>query len=150
MLHLPAGDVFLHCGDFSKTGETEQVLDFHEWVQSLDFKYKIVIAGNHDITFDVPFYEQTGRAQFHDYQFDPYDAVQTRRILADSSAVTYLEDSSFSFQMHGGRINMYGSPWQPAFCQWAFNYPSNGPEARSVWEQVRLVTGPVHSTREYC
>ena len=117
-----------------------QVQDFHDWLRSLDFKHKLVIAGNHDVTFDGPYYERTGRARFHEYHRTRYDAAKTRGILADSPDVTYLEDAGCSFQMHGCRVNVYGSPWQPEFCEWAFNYPYDGPEAKRLWRAIPSAT----------
>jgi len=43
----------------------------------------------------------------------------------------YLEDEATT--VCGYRV--YGSPWQPEFCQWAFNL-TRGPECRSAWEQI--------------
>ena len=31
---------------------------------------------------------------------------------------------------------MYGSPWQPEFCNWAFNLPHNGKELESHWQAI--------------
>ena len=48
-LNLPSGDVLLHSGDVCDKGNTEQVEDFLNWLTALDFQYKIIIRGNHDI-----------------------------------------------------------------------------------------------------
>lgn len=47
-LSLPTGDVLLHTGDVSEYGEKDEILDFIEWLESLDFQSKIFIGGNHD------------------------------------------------------------------------------------------------------
>jgi Icc-related predicted phosphoesterase len=45
---LPAADILVHSGDVSMAGTNTEVIDFIEWFGSLDYKYKIFIAGNHD------------------------------------------------------------------------------------------------------
>ena len=47
--NMPAADIIVHSGDISFAGTGEEVLDFIEWLGDLDYKYKIFIAGNHDL-----------------------------------------------------------------------------------------------------
>ena len=49
MEHLPLADVVVHSGDFCEEGTVEEVEDFVEWFASLPHKYKLFIAGNHDV-----------------------------------------------------------------------------------------------------
>lgn len=49
---LPPADIIVHAGDVSMVGESDEILDFIEWFGRLDYKYKIFIAGNHDICLD--------------------------------------------------------------------------------------------------
>lgn len=46
---LPAGDVLIHCGDFSDYGTEEEVLDFLNWFIGLPYPHKIFVTGNHDL-----------------------------------------------------------------------------------------------------
>lgn len=48
-LDLPKGDVLLHAGDVCDQGNKNHIEDFLEWIKDLDFEYKILIRGNHDI-----------------------------------------------------------------------------------------------------
>ena len=41
---LPQGDMLIHAGDVSSRGLEDEVLDFLDWYESLDFKYKIFIC----------------------------------------------------------------------------------------------------------
>lgn len=44
---VPAGDVFIHAGDFTNMGSIDDIKSFNAWLGNLaGFKYKIVIAGN--------------------------------------------------------------------------------------------------------
>lgn len=40
-------------GDFSKLGTKKEVRKFNNWLKRQNFAHKIVIAGNHEFTFDL-------------------------------------------------------------------------------------------------
>merc|ERR1712216_815150 len=67
--HRVEGDVLVHAGDFMNTGEVEQVLSFAQWLTKYPAKHKIVIAGNHDITFQPSYYHRAW-SRFHKDQHD--------------------------------------------------------------------------------
>ena len=46
-------------------GEEEQVQDLCEWLKQQEHRYKIIIAGYHDITCDTDCYLQRGGQRFH-------------------------------------------------------------------------------------
>jgi Icc-related predicted phosphoesterase len=110
---IPDGDVLLHCGDFTMYGSPAQIADFDEWLESLPHRYKVVIAGNHDKGFE--------------------DAPEAARHLLKTPI--YLQDSSIRIE----GVNIYGSPWQPWFYDWSFNFPK-GPKgrfrARETWAKI--------------
>jgi len=58
-------------------------------------------------------------------------AVQTPNIREALTNCTYLEDELL--ELWGVRI--YGSPWQPEFCRWAFNVP-RGTACLDKWNQI--------------
>ena len=113
-------------GDFTNTGEMEQVSSFADWVGAYPARDKVVIAGNHDITLHEDYYKSRGAARFH--QRGAYDCSKVRQVL---TGFTYLEDASV--EICGYKI--YGTPWQPDFCDWAFNLP-RGKEIREKWEAI--------------
>ncbi|MDE5772911.1 MAG: metallophosphatase domain-containing protein [Muribaculaceae bacterium] len=45
---LPKADVVVHSGDITMAGSEEEVADFIRWFDSLPYRRKIFIAGNHD------------------------------------------------------------------------------------------------------
>jgi Icc-related predicted phosphoesterase len=47
-LRLPAGDVLVHAGDFTKFGRRADAEDFNQWLADLPFKAKLVVNGNHE------------------------------------------------------------------------------------------------------
>ncbi|MBI2375589.1 MAG: metallophosphatase domain-containing protein [Deltaproteobacteria bacterium] len=121
---LPSGDILVHAGDLCRHGNLMELAEAAEWLQSLPYAHKVVVAGNHDWSF------------FR----NPREA---RALLGDS--VTYLEDSEATIL----GVRFYGSPWQPAFGDWAFNLPRGKPLAEK-WAKIPegvdvLVThGPPH------
>lgn len=52
---IPDGDILIHAGDFTKCGKLDEVVEFNEWIGTLPHKHKIVIAGNHELSFDNTF-----------------------------------------------------------------------------------------------
>ncbi len=45
---VPPGDIIIHCGDITLKSNLAEVKDFVLWFAGLNFKYKILVAGNHD------------------------------------------------------------------------------------------------------
>jgi len=122
---IPSGDVLIHAGDFSNVGEPKDVKIFSDFLGTLPHTHKIVIAGNHDLTFDAQSYPETWKRFRHQKQ---YDVVATKASLKNC---TYLEDQEVN--VLGFRI--YGSPWQPEFCDWAFNL-RRGKECQEKWDMI--------------
>jgi len=127
-LKIPDGDVLIHAGDFTYTGTPKEVEDFSKFLKSCPHPHKIVIAGNHDLTFDEKNYEDL-RKRFHNYNKEVYDPVKTKAMV--QNCCTYLEDSSTT--VYGYKI--YGSPWTPVFFDWGFNL-SRGPAILEKWKMI--------------
>jgi hypothetical protein len=51
---IPSGDILIHAGDFSMIGSASEVKKFSEDLKKLNdkFKFKVIIAGNHELSFD--------------------------------------------------------------------------------------------------
>ena len=52
---IPEGDILIHAGDFTRCGNLQEVREFNTWLGTLPHKHKIVIAGNHELSFDQEF-----------------------------------------------------------------------------------------------
>ena len=48
----------IHAGDFTRCGHLKEVKEFNSWLGTLPHKHKIVIAGNHELSFDEEFREK--------------------------------------------------------------------------------------------
>jgi predicted MPP superfamily phosphohydrolase len=106
---LPAGDILIHAGDFSMSGERSEIEKFIQWLKSLtQFRLKIIIAGNHDLTLEPEFYEKTWQ-RWHPRQ--KQDPEQIGRLIRDPSLATdygiiYLEEQEFIDPQTG--LKFYG------------------------------------------
>ena len=125
-LHVPHGDILIHAGDFTLKGYPREVTKFNEFLGCLPHKYKIVIAGNHDVTFDSATYADTlWRAVKHT---EIYNSLKVKHSLSNC---VYLEDCGV--KVLGFKI--FGSPWQPEFHNWGFNLPRGVPLLEK-WNQI--------------
>lgn len=111
-LNLIGGDILIHCGDISPNGKKHMIEDFCKWFSKTDYTNKIFIAGNHDWLF----------------QTDP----NIYKEIVNLYDIHYLFDSHIEID----GIKIYGSPWQPEFCNWAFNLSRNGQDLETVWNKI--------------
>ena len=49
---MPPGDIFIHAGDFTRMSRKKEYQKFRDFLQSLPYKHKIVIPGNHDFALE--------------------------------------------------------------------------------------------------
>jgi Icc-related predicted phosphoesterase len=109
-IDVPEADLLIHSGDALSIGTEKELVDFAQWFDSLKAKRKIFVAGNHDWVFEK-------------------ENALARSLLPKD--VIYLQDELV--EVDG--LKIYGSPWQPEFCEWAFNLPRGAP-LRKKWEAV--------------
>ncbi|XP_078490842.1 metallophosphoesterase MPPED2-like [Ciona intestinalis] len=134
---LPKGDVLLHCGDFTERGKLEEVQDFNDWLgEQKAFKHKIVIAGNHDLSFDPELMEDIRRCKregsYRRFQFlDSIPEEITNNWTSVLNNCLYLQDAEV--KVNGIRI--YGTAWNPMFGGWAFN-TSRGQPLLDKWNKI--------------
>jgi predicted phosphohydrolase len=108
-LAVPDGDVFVHAGDMCCGGDLSELEAAAEWIAGLPHRHKVIVAGNHDWAF-------------------VHEPAAARMLF---STAHYLQDAEVAV----GGVRFYGSPWQPAFHDWAFNLP-RGVELAAVWAKI--------------
>eukprot|EP00736_Rhodelphis_marinus_P009324 Rmarinus@m.4073 len=127
---IPTCDILIHAGDFTRTGTLKEIMDFVMWFKGLRrARYKVLIAGNHDLTLHTEFYESKHR-EFH---LRKEDSTACRNYLRGQHAKDnffYLEDDSVLIE----GLKIYGTPWQPKFRDWAFNLEEK--ELREKWDMI--------------
>jgi predicted phosphodiesterase len=97
--YLPGGDCIIHAGDVSSRGTYNEIESFMSWFNELPYRYKIMIAGNHDF-----FFERATK-------------IVIQEMLDKYPNIIYLNDSGIEIE----GIKFWGSPVQPWFYDWAFN-----------------------------
>ena len=107
---VPDGDVLIIAGDVTGRGSVYETFLFYEDVIKLPHEHKILVAGNHDWLFTE-----------RDNQY----------VKAIKNSLIYLEDSGCTIE----GIKFWGSPWQPEFCNWAFNLP-RGEALKAKWDLI--------------
>ncbi|XP_065910919.1 metallophosphoesterase MPPED2-like [Dysidea avara] len=130
-MEVPPGDILVHAGDFTNVGLEGDVRRFKEFLAKLPHKHKVIIAGNHDLTFDLDNYDTLCKTFAQHGHRNPLDAKKCRNILLDAGVCTYLEDSEVTI----GGYRIYGSPWQPEFCDWGFNL-RRGEKCLEKWDLI--------------
>ncbi|HEY1960700.1 MAG TPA: metallophosphatase domain-containing protein [Polyangiaceae bacterium] len=108
-LVVPDGDVFVHAGDLCRGGSLEELGQAVDWIRGLPHRTKVIVAGNHDFAFVE-------------------HAAEARALVGD---FVYLEDSGAAVD----GVSFWGSPWQPAYNDWAFNLP-RGAALAEKWALV--------------
>jgi hypothetical protein len=154
---LPPADVLIHAGDLTGNGSFDEVQAQLHWLSAQPHRYKIAIAGNHDVLLDDAFLEQHPERRYGETR-------KTRHDL-DWGSVLYLKDSSVKLEFpaetaspeesindetllrqhqqdqHKRKYNqlpqyirtltIYGSPRTPQYGVSAFQYPPE--EAEAFW-----------------
>jgi len=94
---LPDGDILIHAGDLTRTGKYEELEQVLRWLKTLtEFRLKIIIAGNHDITLDKTFYEKNWK-RFHTEQENSEQIINmfNDSTLPNDYGIIYLQDQMF-------------------------------------------------------
>ena len=117
---IPDGDVLVHAGDLTMRGEPRELERAAAWLARLRPRFTAVVAipGNHDFGAER-------------------DPVETRALF-EAQGVTWLVDEPATV----AGVAFYGSPWQPWFFDWAFNFPrdDDGVAASAIWAKIPAAT----------
>jgi Icc-related predicted phosphoesterase len=148
---VPDGDVLLHSGDLTNTGTVSDFEKTMEWLYGLSHPVKIIIAGNHHLTLHTEWYEHS-HERWHRL-LGKQDILPIMQMLegarAQEAGVVYLQNERHEFRTHvdGKLWSVYGSPWTPEFCNWAFNYEREDAEeliSKFPKTDILLTHGPAH------
>lgn len=130
---LPEGDILIHAGDHSYRGTLSEMSRALQQLaeKGKNFKHIVVIDGNHD------------------YLGEQYPAVMAQ--LCQVHGLTYLNHSWVVLE---GKV-IFGSPYTPEFCDWAFNVP-RGEKLAQKWADIPdnadivITHGPVQGILDLC
>ncbi|KAF1925563.1 Metallo-dependent phosphatase [Didymella exigua CBS 183.55] len=133
---LPPGDVLIHAGDLTNQGSYDELERSVAWLEKALFEVKIVVAGNHEITLDEPFYEEKGSRWKWPARQSPRGCL---KLLRESSTITYLENESKTVHLRKPTgpqtcFKVFGSPSTPGPGSWAFEYQEK--DAERLWSGI--------------
>jgi calcineurin-like phosphoesterase family protein len=120
-LEVPAGDLLVHAGDFTKFGSDPA--DFFAWLAALPHKHKILVNGNHEK--NAPWKQETAR-------------------LAKEAGVIFLRDEAVTLELNGRPVRVWGTEFM-----WAIDLssPSSPYDAIPAGTDIIVSHGPA---KGYC
>lgn len=124
---LPAGDILIHAGDLSSRGTFDEVQEQLMWLNSQPHEHKIVIGGNHDIILDNDAVKRKSEVLPRDF---PSDGKGIKDLEWGSLHYLVAESVTLTVGAFRRRIKVFGSPYTPAYGDWAFQYPP----VRDIWQ----------------
>lgn len=149
-LVVPDGDILIHAGDFTFTGQPAETKKFYKFLNDLPHKYKIFVAGNHEITFDNLRYSNLKERFRLKIPQDKLDEIKFSFKNFQKNEIIYLENSYV--EVLG--LKIYGSPYSPKFHEWAFM--ASDENLKKIWKEIPsdvdlLIThGPPMFIGDYC
>ncbi|KAJ5427304.1 hypothetical protein N7465_002374 [Penicillium sp. CMV-2018d] len=124
-------DVVIHCGDLTTQSQLHEYKASIRLLQAINAPLKLVIAGNHDFTMDIPmFHKKIAEAQSleRDLVEQAYGYDGEARRLFEGTGITFLDEGVHSFHLQNGALlTVYASPYTPSLGDWGFQYhPDKG------------------------
>ena len=98
---IPVGDILVHCGDCLNSGNFTELPRFLKWFSQLNFRYKILVPGNHDFCFDD--------------EYRDYSKIEFLKMNSGMRSAFLLIDNAVEIE----GVKFYGSPWQGSLPNWA-------------------------------
>lgn len=128
---IPYADVAIHCGDLTTQSQLHEYKASIRLLQAIDAPLKLVIAGNHDFTMDIPmFHKKIAEAQSLERELveQAYGNDGEARRLFEGTGITFLDEGVHSFHLRNGALlTVYASPYTPSLGDWGFQYhPDKG------------------------
>ncbi len=119
-------DLLIIAGDFSMMGSKYEVQDFFSWLYRFPTTYIVLVAGNHDLSFDPHRGGNDGEK--------PMWLLEELAVFKSKPTNFYLEN--LGCEIEG--IKIWGSPITPWFFgeTWAFNEQRGPNKIGKVWEQI--------------
>lgn len=120
-------DIAIHAGDFTNVGKREDVIKFREWFKNLPTTHKLLIAGNHDLSFDDEI-QQKHPFYFKYRRYTEPPELSKKEIACPE--IIYAEESVVELM----GIKFYCSPRSPFIEGWGF--PSRIENEGKEWEKI--------------
>ncbi|KAI1468363.1 Metallo-dependent phosphatase [Daldinia caldariorum] len=157
--HIPA-DIAIHCGDLTDESKIEEFKTTIKLLKSIDAPLKLVIAGNHDFTLDVPLFKNK-IAENPDLQPEDVEKIyggfgEIHQLFEDarSAGVVFLKEGIYHFELaNGAKLKVYASPFTPSLSNWGFQYnPEEGHDFgidKEIGVDIVVTHGPPHGIMDF-
>ena len=122
--------VAIHCGDLTDGSKLDEFRTAIRLLKDIDAPLKLVIAGNHDFTMDIPAFKkkvaEAAPPLDPDLVVEEYGAHGKARQLFEEmkdTGLVFLDEGNHRFTLkNGAQLTVYASPWTPALGAWGFQY----------------------------
>jgi len=112
-LEIPPVEMVIFSGDCSNTRDPlnnqNEIRDFLSWFGELPIKYKVFVAGNHDVSLET---QHIVKEDFED------------------KGIVYLCNEEVEIE----GVKIWGSPYTPTFGDWSFMKPRH--KIGQIWDQI--------------
>lgn len=126
-------DMAIHCGDLT---EESKLTEFHStlrFLNALDARLELVIAGNQDFTLDTPSFQKKVdeaspplEAAIVAKEYGHYGEAKQLLSEAQEQGIMFLEEGTYQFPLENGALlTVYASPYTPSLGDWGFQYRQN-------------------------
>jgi predicted phosphodiesterase len=124
-------DVVIHCGDLTEESKIEEIRSTLQFLKGLKATLKLVIAGNHDFTLDLPTFRSNIKnanppLEEHLVQKEFGEYGEARRLFdeAINDGIVFLDEGHHNFNLtNGAYLKVFASPYTPGDHTWGFSYP---------------------------
>ncbi|KAK7754119.1 hypothetical protein SLS62_003965 [Diatrype stigma] len=148
-----SADVAIHCGDLTEESKIKEFRVTLELLKNIQAPLKLVIAGNHDFTLDLPTFK--GNIENSPDALDPelvqrefghYGEVQQLFEDAKVHGIHLLHEGTHQFELdNGALLTVYASPYTPSHESWGFSYrPQQHDFLIPASADVVVTHGPPH------
>lgn len=154
-------DVAIHCGDLTDESKMGEFRNSIQVLKDIDAPLKLVIAGNHDFTMDVPVFKekvselekrQSVESELLKKTYGDYGEVRRLFEEAKTAGIVYLDEGTHRFNLENGALlTVYASPYTPSLGDWGFQYRPEQGHDFSVDKGVDVVIthGPPRGIMDY-
>ena len=124
-------DVAIHCGDLTEESKLVEFRRAIDLLKRINAPLKLVIAGNHDFTLDLPIYRQKLaealpplEPSLVEREYGAEGAVQQVFDEAKPHGIVLLDEGTHEFDLDNGtKLKVYASPYTPApVPDWGFQF----------------------------
>ncbi|PLB48730.1 putative metallophosphoesterase domain-containing protein [Aspergillus steynii IBT 23096] len=160
--HEPA-DVAIHCGDLTNGSKLDEFKAAITLLKQLQAPLKLVIAGNHDFTLDIPIFQDKINEAWRLQSVDPLEIqqeygyhgqVEDLFTEAQKFGIHFLREGIHRFTLeNGASLTVYASPYTPSLEDsfWGFQYsPRQGHDfAIEQGVDIAITHGPPRGIFDY-